>query len=205
MQALTARQSEVLALIRDHLNRYGMPPTRAEIADEMGFRSPNAADDHLKALARKGAISLTPGASRGVRVLDNWVTAHHLAVVGRVAAGNPVFCEQHVEDHVQIDATVFKPKADYLLRVAGDSMRDAGILDKDLLAVRMTRDVTNGQIVVARINDEVTVKRFKRRGRQVELRPENPDYPVITVDLSSNEFEIEGVGVGVLRKDIHGT
>ncbi len=205
MQALTARQSEVLALIRDHLNRYGMPPTRAEIADELGFRSPNAADDHLKALARKGAISLTPGASRGVRVLDNWVTAHHLAVVGRVAAGNPVFCEQHVEDHVQIDATVFRPKADYLLRVAGDSMRDAGILDKDLLAVRMTRDVTNGQIVVARINDEVTVKRFKRRGRQVELRPENPDYPVITVDLSSNEFEIEGVGVGVLRKDIHGT
>ncbi len=106
---------------------------------------------------------------------------------------------------MQIDATVFKPKADYLLRVTGDSMRDAGILDKDLLAVRMTRDVTNGQIVVARINDEVTVKRFKRRGRQVELRPENPDYPVITVDLSSNEFEIEGVGVGVLRKDIHGT
>jgi len=205
MQALTARQSEVLALIRDHLNRYGMPPTRAEIADELGFRSPNAADDHLKALARKGAISLTPGASRGVRVLDNWVTAHHLAVVGRVAAGNPVLCEQHIEDHVQIDATVFKPKADYLLRVTGDSMRDAGILDKDLLAVRMTRDVTNGQIVVARINDEVTVKRFKRRGRQVELRPENPDYPVITVDLSSNEFEIEGVGVGVLRKDIHGT
>ncbi len=205
MQALTARQSEVLALIRDHLNRYGMPPTRAEIADELGFRSPNAADDHLKALARKGAISLTPGASRGVRVLDNWVTAHHLAVVGRVAAGNPVFCEQHIEDHVQIDATVFKPKADYLLRVAGDSMRDAGILDKDLLAVRMTREITNGQIVVARINDEVTVKRFKRRGRQVELRPENPDYPVITVDLSSNEFEIEGVGVGVLRKDIHGT
>jgi repressor LexA len=205
MQALTARQSEVLALIRDHLNRYGMPPTRAEIADELGFRSPNAADDHLKALARKGAISLTPGASRGVRVLDNWVTAHHLAVVGRVAAGNPVFCEQHIEDHVQIDAAVFKPKADYLLRVTGDSMRDAGILDKDLLAVRMTRDVTNGQIVVARINDEVTVKRFKRRGRQVELRPENPDYPVITVDLSSNEFEIEGVGVGVLRKDIHGT
>lgn len=205
MQALTARQSEVLALIRDHLNRYGMPPTRAEIADELGFRSPNAADDHLKALARKGAISLTPGASRGVRVLDNWVTAHHLAVVGRVAAGNPVFCEQHIEDHVQIDATVFKPKAHYLLRVAGDSMRDAGILDKDLLAVQMTRDVTNGQIVVARINDEVTVKRFKRRGRRVELRPENPDYPVITVDLSSNDFEIEGVGVGVLRRDIHGT
>jgi len=205
VHGLTARQSEVLALIRDHLTRYGMPPTRAEIADELGFRSPNAADDHLKALARKGAITLTPGASRGVRVLDNWVTAHQLPVVGRVAAGNPVFCEQHVDDHVHVDASVFKPRADYLLRVSGSSMRDAGILDKDLLAVHRTREVVNGQIVVARINDEVTVKRFRRRGRQVELRPENPDYPVISVDLSSNEFEIEGIGVGVLRRGIDGS
>ena len=195
----------MLALIRDHVTRYGMPPTRAEIADELGFRSPNAADDHLKALARKGAIMLTPGASRGVRVLDNWVTTTQLPVVGRVAAGNPVFCEQHIDEHVHIDASVFRPRADFLLRVSGNSMRDAGIFDKDLIAVHRTREVLNGQIVVARINDEVTVKRFKRRGRQVELLPENSDYPVISVDLSSNDFEIEGISVGVLRRNTHGS
>jgi repressor LexA len=205
MHGLTARQAEVLALIRDHVTRYGMPPTRAEIAEELGFRSPNAADDHLKALARKGAIMLTPGASRGVRVLNNWVTTTQLPVVGRVAAGNPVFCEQHIDDHVLIDPSVFRPRADYLLRVSGDSMRDAGIFDKDLIAVHRTREVRNGQIVVARINDEVTVKRFKRRGRQVELLPENPDYPVLNIDLSSNDFEIEGISVGVLRRNIHGS
>ena len=199
MQSLTPRQSEVLALIRDHLARYGMPPTRAEIAQELGFRSPNAADDHLKALARKGAISLTPGASRGVRVLENWVTSHNLPVVGRVAAGSPIFCEQHIEDHLDVDGTVFKPRADYLLRVKGMSMRDTGILDKDLLAVHRTQDVNNGQVVVARINDEVTVKRFKRHGRKVELKPENPDFPTIVVDLQSEEFEIEGIGVGIVR------
>ena len=199
MQSLTPRQTQVLMLIRDYLAQYGMPPTRAEIAQELGFRSPNAADDHLKALARKGAISLTPGASRGVRVLENWVTSHNLPIVGRVAAGNPIFCEQHIEDHLDVDSTVFRPRADYLLRVNGISMRDAGILDKDLLAVHRTQDVSNGQIVVARINDEVTVKRFKRRGRKVELKPENPDFPTIVVDLRSEEFEIEGRGVGVIR------
>jgi len=199
MQSLTPRQSEVLALIRDHLAHYGMPPTRAEIAQELGFRSANAADDHLKALARKGAIMLTPGASRGVRVLNNWVTAHRLPIVGRVAAGSPIFCEQHIDEHIDIDPMVFRPKADYLLRVKGSSMRDAGILDMDLLAVHRTRQVNNGRIVVARINDEVTVKRFLRHGRQVELRPENPDFPVITVDLKSEQFEIEGIGVGVMR------
>ena len=199
MLTLTPRQTEVLDLIQDHLARYGMPPTRAEIAEELGFRSPNAADDHLRALARKGAITLVPGASRGVRVVNSWATTHHLPLVGRVAAGYPIFCEQHIEDHLNIDSTVFKPKADYLLRVSGSSMRDAGILDKDLLAVHQTPDVTNGQIVVARISDEVTVKRFRRRGRKVELIPENPDFPVITVDLKSEEFHIEGIGVGVLR------
>ena len=199
MQTLTPRQSEVLALIRDHLAQYGMPPTRAEIAQELGFRSANAADDHLKALARKGAIMLTPGASRGVRVLNNWVTTHRLPIVGRVAAGNPIFCEQHIDEHLDIDPMVFRPKADYLLRVKGSSMRDAGILDMDLLAVHQTREVNNGRIVVARINDEVTVKRFKRHGRQVELTPENPDFPIITVDLKSEQFEIEGIGVGVVR------
>ena len=202
MQTLTPRQSEVLALIRDHLVRYGMPPTRAEIAQELGFRSANAADDHLKALARKGAIMLTPGASRGVRVLNNWVTTHQLPIVGRVAAGNPIFCEQHIDEHLDIDPRVFKPKADYLLRVKGSSMRDAGIMDMDLLAVHQTREVNNGRIVVARINDEVTVKRFKRHGRQVELIPENPDFPVITVDLKSEQFEIEGIGVGIVRNGL---
>lgn len=199
MQSLTPRQAEVLALIRDHLSHYGMPPTRVEIADQLGFRSPNAAEDHLKALARKGAISLTPGASRGIRVLDNWITASHLPIVGRVAAGNPIFCEQHIEDQLEIDAGVFRPKAHYLLRVTGMSMRDAGILPGDLLAVHRTVDVNNGQVVVARIGDEVTVKRFKRRGRRVELIPQNPDYPVISVDLKSERFEIEGIGVGVVR------
>jgi len=201
VQTLTPRQSEVLALIRDHLTRYGMPPTRAEIAQELGFRSANAAEDHLKALARKGAVMLTPGASRGVRVLDNWVTANQLPIVGRVAAGNPIFCEQHIDEYLDINATVFRPKADYLLRVTGSSMRDAGILDKDLLAVHRTRDVNNGRIVVARINDEVTVKRFRRYGRRVELRPENPDFPIITVDLGSEQFEIEGIGIGVIRRE----
>ncbi len=199
MQALTPRQAEVLALIRDHLARYGMPPTRAEIADELGFKSANAADDHLKALARKGAIVLTPGASRGVRLLENWVTTYSLAIVGRVAAGSPIFCEQHIEDHLEIDGRVFKPRADYLLRVTGTSMLNAGILNRDLLAVHRTQEPNNGQIVVARINDEVTVKRFHRKGRRVQLKPENPDFPVLEVDLKSEQFEIEGIGVGVVR------
>lgn len=199
MHSLTPRQAEILALIRDHLARFGMPPTRAEIAEELGFRSANAADDHLKALARKGAIILTPGASRGVRLLENWVTSHNLPIVGRVAAGSPIFCEQHIEDHLEINSRVFKPRADYLLRVTGTSMRNAGIMNRDLLAVHRTQDVNNGQIVVARINDEVTVKRFRRKGRKVQLKPENPDFPVIEVDLKSEQFEIEGIGVGVVR------
>lgn len=199
MQSLTPRQAEVLALIRDHLARFGMPPTRAEIAEELGFRSANAADDHLKALARKGAIILTPGASRGVRLLENWVTSHTLPIVGRVAAGSPIFCEQHIEDHLEINSRVFKPRADYLLRVTGTSMRNAGILNRDLLAVHRTQDINNGQIVVARINDEVTVKRFHRKGRKVQLKPENPDFPLLEVDLKSEQFEIEGIGVGIIR------
>lgn len=199
MQSLTSRQAEVLALIRDHLARFGMPPTRAEIAEELGFRSANAADDHLKALARKGAIILTPGASRGVRLLENWVTSHNLPIVGRVAAGSPIFCEQHIEDHLEINSRVFKPRADYLLRVTGTSMRNAGILNRDLLAVHRTQDINNGQIVVARINDEVTVKRFYRKGRKVKLKPENPDFPLLEVDLKSEQFEIEGIGVGIVR------
>lgn len=199
MQSLTPRQAEVLALIRDHLARFGMPPTRAEIAEELGFRSANAADDHLKALARKGAIILTPGASRGVRLLENWVTSHTLPIVGRVAAGSPIFCEQHIEDHLEISSRVFKPRADYLLRVTGTSMRNAGILNRDLLAVHRTQDINNGQIVVARINDEVTVKRFHRKGRKVQLKPENPDFPLLEVDLKNEQFEIEGIGVGIVR------
>ena len=202
MQSLTPRQAEVLALIRDHLARFGMPPTRAEIAEVLGFRSANAADDHLKALARKGAIALTPGASRGVRLLDNWVTARNLPIVGRVAAGSPIFCEQHIEDHLDIDSRVFKPRADYLLRVTGTSMLNAGILDRDLLAVHRTQDINNGQVVVARVNDEVTVKRFHKKGRRIQLKPENPDFPVLEVDLKSEQFEIEGVGVGVVRNGV---
>ena len=196
---LTARQREVLEFIQHSLDRRGLPPTRMEIARELGFRSANAAEDHLRALARKGAIELTPGASRGIRLVARPAPAGQLPVIGRVAAGNPIFAEEHIEDHLAVDPAIFRPAADYLLRVVGMSMRDAGILHGDLLAVKRTRDVTSGQIVVARVNDEVTVKRFRRRGRTVRLIPENTDYATILIDLHSHSLEIEGLGVGVIR------
>lgn len=198
MQELTRRQSQVLDVIRRHITRHGVPPTRAEIAETLGFRSPNAAEDHLRALARKGAIQLTPGTSRGIRLLAG-VPANRLPVVGQVAAGHPILAEQHIDDYMDIGRDVFRPQADYLLRVRGDSMRDAGILDGDLLAVHRTPDVSSGQIVVARVNEEVTVKRFRRRGRHVRLIPENPEFATILVDLNSHALEIEGVVVGVVR------
>lgn len=197
---LTSRQSQVLDLIRESIDRDGLPPTRAEIARELGFRSANAADDHLRALARKGAIELIPGASRGIRVMrTQGGPGRGLPVVGRVAAGSPILAEQHIEDYLGIRGDVFRPRADYLLRVSGTSMRDVGILDGDLLAVHRTRDVTSGQIVVARVNEEVTVKRFRRRGTQVQLLSENSEFATILVDLRHNILEIEGLGVGVVR------
>jgi len=176
-----------------------MPPTRAEIADHMGFRSANAAEDHLRALARKGAISLKPGTSRGIRVLGTGREPGGLPVVGKVAAGAPMLAQEHISDRLQVAPETFRPRADYLLGVRGTSMRDAGILDRDLLAVHQTRDVSNGQIVVARVNDEVTVKRFSRRGNKVRLLSENPEFETIVVDLRRDDLVIEGIGVGVVR------
>jgi len=196
---LTARQAEILELIRGYVMEEGCPPTRAEIADTLGFRSPNAAEDHLRALERKGYIELVPGASRGIRLLEE---DYGLPVVGRVAAGEPVLAEQNIEDYCQIEADTFHPRADYLLRVSGDSMRDIGIHDGDLLAVHRTPQAENGQVVVARLDDEVTVKRFRQRGSIVRLMPENPAYEPIRVDLREQSLEIEGLAVGILRKEV---
>ena len=199
MQALTDRQNEVLTVIRRFIEAHGMPPTRAEIADALGFRSPNAADDHLRALARKGALELSPGASRGIRLVSPGADARGLPIVGRVAAGSPLLAEQHIEGHLNIAGTAFRPRADYFLRVVGMSMREAGILNRDLLAVHRTKDVTSGQVVVARVNDEVTVKRYRQRGHQVQLIAENLDFATILVDLRHHILEIEGLGVGIVR------
>ena len=177
-----------------------MPPTRAEIAETLGFRSANAAEEHLRALARKGFIELLPGASRGIRVVgQDFEDTLRLPVVGRVAAGQPLLALEHIEDHHAVDPDVFKPRADYLLRVQGLSMRDVGMLDGDLLAVHATREARNGQIVVARVDDEVTVKRFSKRGARVQLLAENPDFKPLEVNLRHQELVIEGLGVGVLR------
>ncbi len=197
MAALTDRQQEILELIQDVINDTGLPPTRAAIADRLGFRSPNAAEEHLRALARKGMIELLPGAARGIRLTED---PPSLPVVGRVAAGSPILAEQHIEARYRVDPGVFRPKAHYLLKVQGMSMRDAGILEGDLLAIHRTPEVRNGQIIVARINDdEVTVKRYRQDGTIVWLMPENPEFEPIRVDMRQQPLVIEGVVVGVLR------
>jgi repressor LexA len=197
MDELTPRQAEVLQLIVDFLQSTGFPPTRAEIAQQLGFRSANASEEHLRALERKGYIDMLPGASRGIRLRNSFNVG--LPVIGRVAAGNPILAEQHVQGRYQIDPELFKPRADYLLKVRGMSMRDIGILDGDLLAVHRAEDARSGQIVVARIKDEVTVKRYKRQGNIVQLLPENRDFDPIVVDLKRDPFAIEGIGVGIIR------
>jgi repressor LexA len=197
MKALTTRQQEVYNLIRDHILQIGMPPTRAEIAMRLGFRSPNAAEEHLKALARKGIIEIISGASRGIRLLIGDEAG--LPLIGDVAAGEPLLAQQHIEGHYKVDPSLFKPNADFLLRVIGMSMRDVGIFDGDLLAVHKTQDVCNCQVIVARIADEVTVKRLKKSGNMVELLPENNEYQPIVVDLRQKNFTIEGLAVGVIR------
>lgn len=197
MIPLTERQAEILELIRDTIEETGMPPTRAEIAKALGFKSANSAEEHLRALARKGVIELVSGASRGIRLVEE---DPGLPVVGRVAAGHPILAEQNIERHFRMDPTLFRPKAHYLLTVQGMSMRDAGILDGDLLAVHRSPDVRNGQIIVARLNDdEVTVKRYRQKGSEVWLLPENPDFEPIHVDLKTQNMVIEGVVVGVIR------
>ncbi|MGB5543659.1 MAG: transcriptional repressor LexA, partial [Gammaproteobacteria bacterium] len=180
------------------------PPTRAEIALALGFKSANAAEDHLRALERKGAIELLPGASRGIRLKDTLREQLGLPLVGRVAAGQPILAQEHIEARYQVDPELFYPKPHYLLQVHGMSMRDAGILDGDLVAVHRTPEVRSRQIVVARIEDEVTVKRYRQEGRIVWLLPENPDFEPIRVDMSEQELMIEGVVVGVLRRDMAG-
>ncbi|MDV5354191.1 repressor LexA [Kosakonia sp. SMBL-WEM22] len=199
MKALTARQQEVFDLIRDRITQTGMPPTRAEIAQQLGFRSPNAAEEHLKALARKGVIEIVSGASRGLRLLLEEENDAGLPLIGRVAAGEPLLAQQHIESHYQVDPNLFKPHADFLLRVSGMSMKDIGIMDGDLLAVHKTQDARNGQVIVARIEDEVTVKRLKKHGNTVELLAENSDFSPIVVDLRKQNFTIEGLAVGVIR------
>lgn len=200
MHKLTTRQQEVLNLIKRYIDDTGYPPTRAEIAKELGFRSANAAEEHLKALARKGAIEMVSGASRGIRLPDA-VTG--IPIVGRVAAGNPVLATENIEDYCNMPNSFFSPQADYFLRVTGQSMKNIGILDGDLLAVHKTEQARNGDIVVARIDEEVTVKRFQHQSNSpiVELWPENEDFDVIKVDLEQTSFAIEGLSVGVLRRD----
>lgn len=250
MRPLTPRQREVLALIKFHLENTGFPPTRAEIAAELGFRSANAAEDHLRALARKGIIELCPGASRGIRVMPSAEAAlegqpvplrrkplrvqqaehrghrspfsppagsasgggpfggaplsplQQLPLVGRVAAGQPILADSHIESSYSVDTTLFSMVPDYLLRIKGASMRDAGMLDGDLLAVKASPDAHNGQIVVARIGNEVTVKRFRRSSADgsIELLPENPDYQPIVLTPGEDEFQIEGIAVGLIRQ-----
>ena len=219
MIKLTARQEEILGLIRDAIETTGFPPTRAEIANELGFRSANAAEEHLQALARKGAIEISPGTSRGIRLLDrpadgkkirrtssSQLALPHpalmqltLPLIGRVAAGSPILAEEHVSATYQVDPSLFTVRPDYLLKVRGMSMRDAGIMDGDLLAVKKTDSARDGQIVVARLDDDVTVKRFRRNGSSIELLPENPDFDVIRLEPGKHEFALEGLAVGLLR------
>ncbi|OOE58743.1 transcriptional repressor LexA [Salinivibrio sp. IB282] len=203
MKPLTARQQQIFDLIKAHIEETGMPPTRAEIARQLGFRSANAAEEHLKALARKGVLEIIPGASRGIRLIseEEVVTPEEqgLPLIGRVAAGEPILAQEHVESHYQVTPDLFKPNADFLLRVNGMSMKDIGILDGDLLAVHKTQDVHNGQVVVARVDDDVTVKRLEKKGAQVVLHAENDEFMPISVDLTAQSLTIEGVAVGVIR------
>ena len=203
MRPLTERQQQIYDLIKENIQTTGMPPTRAEIAQKLGFRSANAAEEHLKALAKKGAIEMIAGSSRGIRLLleqpDDPNELEGLPLIGKVAAGSPILAQEHIESHYQVSPSLFKPQADFLLRVEGMSMKDIGILDGDLLAVHKTQNVKNGQVVVARIDDEVTVKRLSQKGRHVKLLAENAEFAPIYVDLEQQSFAIEGIAVGIIR------
>lgn len=217
---LTARQQQILDLVQSAIERTGAPPTRAEIAAELGFRSVNAAEEHLQALARKGVIELVGGTSRGIRLRSETLRSLAesrikqfnlplpslsqltLPLVGRVAAGSPILAQEHIDQTVVVEPHLFARRPDYLLRVRGMSMRDAGILDGDLLAVQKTREAKNGQIVVARLGDEVTVKRLNKTKHGIELLPENPDFQPIVVSPDSEDFELEGLAVGLIRNNM---
>ena len=202
MRELTPRQNQILEMIQDFIDETGMPPTRAEIARELGFRSANAAEEHLRALQKKGVLELLPGASRGIQLKDSLREQMGLPLVGRVAAGSPILAQEHIETHYRLDPALFDPKPHYLLRVDGMSMKDAGILDGDLVAVHRTPEVRSRQIVVARLEDEVTVKRYRQDGVMVWLLPENEEFEPIQVDLAEQALVIEGVVVGVIRDGI---
>lgn len=206
MIKLTKRQSDVMDTIREFIAETGFPPTRAEIAKKLGFKSPNAAEEHLKALCKKGAIEILAGASRGLRIIEDAANDANpelgLPIIGKVAAGFPILAQENVDSHVQVPASMFSPQADYLLSVNGMSMKDVGIMEGDLLAVHKTTTVRNGQIVVARIGDEVTVKRFEKKGNTIRLIAENDEFNDILVDLESEEFAIEGLSVGIIRQTI---
>jgi repressor LexA len=204
---LTKRQKEILSFVADHINSIGFPPTRNELSKHFGFRSPNAAESHLRALENKGVIRIEPGRSRAITLTalahSNLSSSNSLRtslpLVGRVAAGSPILAQENIEHEYRVDPSLFSSRPHYLLRVEGNSMRDAGILNGDLLAVHRTPEAQNGQIVVARLDDEVTVKRFKRDGHRVSLLPENPEFQPILVDLRRQELVIEGRAVGVIR------
>ena len=201
---LTERQQEIFDFVKNHISKTGMPPTRVEIAREIGFKSPNAAEEHLKALARKGYIEMLSGTSRGIRILVNDEEAANedsLPLIGRVAAGTPIEAIEHIEEHYPVSGTMFNPTADYLLRVNGNSMENIGILDGDLLAVHKTKIAKNGQVVVARVDDEVTVKRLEKKGSLIYLHPENDELEAIVVDPRLEYIEIEGIAVGVIRSN----
>ena len=200
MSELTPRQREIVKLIQESLRDNGMPPTRAEIATAMGFKSANAAEEHLRALQRKGVLDIIPGASRGIQLKDSLREQMGLPLIGRVAAGRPMLAEEHIEARYQVDPKIFQPRAHYLLKVRGMSMKDIGILDGDLVAVHRTPEVRNRQVVVARLDNEVTVKRYKQDGKIVWLLPENEEFEPIRVDLKEQSLIIEGIVVGVLRQ-----
>ena len=202
MKQITPRQFQVLEMIRDFITEYGIPPTRIEIANDLGFKSPNAAEEHLRALQRKGVIELLPGSSRGIRLKDSLREQIGLPLVGRVAAGNPILAEENIEAHYKIDPSMFNPKPHYLLRVQGMSMKDIGIYDNDLVAVHRTTEIRSRQVVVARVDNEVTVKRYSQKGSTVWLHPENSDFSPIEIDLETQEMVIEGIVVGVIRPNI---
>ena len=199
MRELTPSQKQILEMIQEFIAETGMPPTRAEIAAELGFKSANAAEEHLRALQRKGVLELLPGASRGIQLKDSLRDQMGLPLVGRVAAGSPILAQEHIEAHYKIDPQLFSPKPHYLLRVHGMSRKNAGILDGDLVAVHRTPEVRSRQIIVARLDDEVTVKRYRQTGSLVSLLPENEDFEPIEVDLKVQALVIEGVVVGVIR------
>ncbi len=202
-QHLTERQQMILDFVKNYIETTGMPPTRAEIARDIGFRSANAAEEHLKALARKGYIEMLSGTSRGIRILEDEVAndAEGLPLIGKVAAGTPIEAIEHIERHYPVNGAMFSPAADYLLKVNGNSMEKIGILDGDLLAVHKTKSVRNGQVIVARVDDEVTVKRLEKKGDLIYLHPENDELEPIVVDPRQSYIEIEGIAVGVIRSN----